>query len=314
MRIRMQLVKSRAKTYGEGNRRISITIHETANTSRGANAAAHANLQTKGNVRQASWHWTVDDVEAVQSFPHTVKCWHAGTRKSSDESIAIEICVNADGDYVQAVRNAAELVRRIRAQEPTATVVVQHASHSGKNCPTFLRDGSRGVTWSQFLAWTRDGSGATPVDKPKPSAPGAKRQPRALPPVLKRGSKGGWVGLWQSILRTQGELVKVDEDFGPATGAATERVQRKWGLVPDRHVGPRTWCRALISDASGSLAMGDNGPQVELWQNLLGITLDRNFGPDTHLKTQEVQRFLGVEDDGAHGRDTNAALRRHYGL
>jgi hypothetical protein len=154
------------------------------------------------------------------------------------------------------------------------------------------------------------------VDNPRPgpTPPPAvtKSKPKPLPPVIKKGSKGGWVGLWQGILRTQGENVAVDENFGPGTDAATRRVQKRWGLVPDGVVGPKTWLRALVSDRSGSLAYGDNGPQVELLQNLLGIKLDRNFGPATRDAVAQVQRYLGIRDDGAAGGATNAALRRHY--
>ncbi len=38
-----------------------VTIHNTASEGRGANAAAHANLQYNGNSRTASWHYTVDN-------------------------------------------------------------------------------------------------------------------------------------------------------------------------------------------------------------------------------------------------------------
>ncbi len=78
MKIKNQLVTSRARTSGEGNPCTSITVHETGNTDPGADAQAHANLQSNGNVRQASWHITVDDKQAIRSFPDTVKCWHAG--------------------------------------------------------------------------------------------------------------------------------------------------------------------------------------------------------------------------------------------
>lgn len=165
---------------------------------------------------------------------------------------------------------------------------------------------------------------ATPIDNPipkpspKPPTVSTKRKPRALPPVLKPGAKGsaggisGWVMLWQAICNTQGERLKVDGDNGPATQAATKRVQRRWGLTPDAHVGPRTWLRALLSDRSGSLAYGDNGPQVELLQNILGVKLDRNFGPAVRDAVKQVQRFLGITADGAAGPGFNAALRKHY--
>lgn len=57
-----------------------ITIHETDNTSKGADAEAHARLQASGNSRTASWHYTVDDHEIWQSIPDNEVAWHAGKR------------------------------------------------------------------------------------------------------------------------------------------------------------------------------------------------------------------------------------------
>ena len=42
-------------------RPLYITIHTTDNTSKGADALSHAKLQYTGNVRSASWHYTVDN-------------------------------------------------------------------------------------------------------------------------------------------------------------------------------------------------------------------------------------------------------------
>ena len=164
IKIRKQLVSSRARTNAGTNNRTSITVHETANTSRGANAAAHANLQSNGNARSASWHYQVDDREVVQSFPDSVRCWHAGTATGNNTSIAIEICVNSDGDYDKALANAAALVRDLRAQYGLGrSAVVQHHNWSGKNCPSRLRTSGQ---WSQFVAST------DPDGKTKPPAPG----------------------------------------------------------------------------------------------------------------------------------------------
>src|SRR5690625_7332712 len=110
--IRKQLVSSRAKTYSGVNPAKYITIHETANTSAGANAQAHANLQTRGF--SASWHWQVDDKEAIQSFPHNVRCWHAGDGRGTVnfEAIGIQICVNKDGDFARSEEHTSELQSR----------------------------------------------------------------------------------------------------------------------------------------------------------------------------------------------------------
>lgn len=153
--IKEQLVSSRENTYGEGNPANYITIHETANYDVGADAQSHANLQSNGF--SATWHWQVDDKEAIKSFPHGIRCWHAGDGrgKGNYESIGIEICVNADGDFNRAVQHASELAKKIMQDEGIPlSHVVQHNHWSGKDCPANLRNG-RNVTWSQFQQMIR---------------------------------------------------------------------------------------------------------------------------------------------------------------
>ncbi|NKG21125.1 peptidoglycan-binding protein [Paeniglutamicibacter terrestris] len=148
--MREQLVTSATQTYGGVSRCASITIHETANPGIGADAQAHANLQANGNVRQASWHITVDDAEAIRSYPDTARCWHAGTKGA--DSIAVEICVNADGDYDKAFKNAAAVVADLRAAHGLGrSAVVQHNHWTGKNCPSTMRAAER---WQEFLKLT----------------------------------------------------------------------------------------------------------------------------------------------------------------
>lgn len=169
MRVRDQLVTSRALTSPGTNRRLTITVHETANPSRGAGAAAHANLQSNGNTRRASWHWQVDDTEAVRSFPETVRCWHAGdgAGPGNSDSIGVEICVNADSNYEAALANGADLVSRLRAAYGiSASNVVQHNHWTGKNCPAILRSRG-GDAWRAFVAATDPGS--TPSPSPSPT-------------------------------------------------------------------------------------------------------------------------------------------------
>lgn len=175
MIIRQKLVPetiANKVTYGKGNKKLKICIHETANTSKGANADAHARLQANGNSRKASWHWQVDDKEAIQSFTHDYRCWHAGTTKGNNESIGIEICVNSDGNYKKAVQNAAQLVAKIIKEENiTINDVVQHNHYSGKDCPKIMRKGDI-VPWYSFIQMiksnlaTSQNGGKNDVNKP----------------------------------------------------------------------------------------------------------------------------------------------------
>lgn len=170
MKVTKQLVSDLSNTYGSGNGVDYITIHETANTNNGADAEAHADLQSGGNARDASWHYSVDDHSAYQSFGDDIQCWHAGDGQGNGNmnSIAIEICVNKDGNFDQAVENAASLTADLMEKHGIPIEkVVQHNKWSGKNCPTYLRNGSKGITWSEFINLVKQGgSGSTNPPQP----------------------------------------------------------------------------------------------------------------------------------------------------
>ncbi|WP_052323603.1 MULTISPECIES: peptidoglycan recognition protein family protein [Lysinibacillus] len=139
-------------TGGRKNSRKKVCIHETDNIKKGSGADNHARLQANGNSRQASWHWSVDDKEAVQSFTHDWQCWAAGSTQGNNEAIQVEMCVNSDGDYVRTIQNTAALVARILKEEKlTINDVVQHNYYSGKNCPSKMRSSSAPIPWSSFL-------------------------------------------------------------------------------------------------------------------------------------------------------------------
>ncbi len=133
-----------------------ITIHETANTSKGANALNHAKYldnQARGNTdRSASWHFTVDDQEIYQHLPLNEVGWHAGNKTGNYESIGIEIAVNSDGNYTKAVENARKLAAYLMNELNIPLDHVQkHQFWSGKNCPAFMIQ--RGQ-WDAFLKGT----------------------------------------------------------------------------------------------------------------------------------------------------------------
>lgn len=155
-----QLAPTRAGVNGFGgvNQKRKITIHLTGNRKKCANAKMHAQLQS--NVYGASWHWQVDDKEAIQSFEHSWQCYHAGdgTGNGNKHSIGIEGCINVDGDYVKSVTNMAELTAMLCKQEGLDPVkdVVRHYDWSGKHCPSQIIDGWYGITWPKFKQMVLD--------------------------------------------------------------------------------------------------------------------------------------------------------------
>jgi len=144
-----------------------ITIHETGNTAKGANARAHANFLKNPNTA-VSYHYTVDDAEIVQHLPETEDAFHAGdgAGKGNRQSIGIEICVNSDGDFAKAVDRTIQLVADIctRRNIPVENIR-QHFHWSGKNCPTNIRAG-KPFAWSVFLEKVAQSLKPVPAEAP----------------------------------------------------------------------------------------------------------------------------------------------------
>nr|DAG38904.1 MAG TPA: N-acetylmuramoyl-L-alanine amidase [Caudoviricetes sp.] len=166
--IRQDLIPAGRKNRPGGtNPDQYITIHETGNFAKGADASAHAAyLKSDAAVKaQMSWHYTVDDHAIVQHIPDGEKAWHAGDGANgpgNSTSIGIEICVDAGGDFAQAKRNAAALVRLLRKEHGIGLGnVVQHNHWNGKDCPYTIRHTAGG--WDNFLSLVKK---STKEDKP----------------------------------------------------------------------------------------------------------------------------------------------------
>ena len=166
----------RRVSFGKNNKMRYVTIHQTGNTDRGANARAHANLQRSMGVNYG-WHWQVDDKEAIKSFDHRWSIWHAGDGRGlgNTASVAIEICVNRDGNYNQAVENGAKLAAYLLLDlDLKITDLRQHHDWSGKDCPHEIRASKNGISWYDFVEKVKfyynylKGDPYKPEKKPKP--------------------------------------------------------------------------------------------------------------------------------------------------
>lgn len=201
-----------------------ITVHETDNESVGATAEAHARLQASGNSRVASWHFTVDEKEIWQSIPEDEVAWHAGDGHDGPgnrQSLAIEICVNKDGDFQKAQANAIWLIRHLMAKHNIPIErVVPHHKWSGKNCPRHLLP-----QWDQFINRVKAAESAPSTVSNGP------RLLKLTDPYM-RGD---------DVKEVQAKLgVTPDGIFGPGTQAAVIAFQKANGLTPDGVVGPQT--------------------------------------------------------------------------
>ena len=129
-----------------------IVVHDTANPRAGANAQAH--LGTSTVLIAASAHYFVDDEQILQLVEDTQAAWHCGDGRgqygiTNQNSLGVEICINGDGDYDQAVAHTVELVRHLMDKHKVPIEgVVRHYDASRKICPATMQ----GNNWAGWLA------------------------------------------------------------------------------------------------------------------------------------------------------------------
>ena len=131
-----------------------ITIHNTDNKNRGADARAHAKYVKGADAqsRKVSWHYTVDDHRSIKHLPINEKGWHAGSRKGNNLSIGIETCMNKGIDQEAANRRAATLAAILMYDlDIPLENVVTHKHWTGKNCPRLLLP-----NWDSFKRQIKD--------------------------------------------------------------------------------------------------------------------------------------------------------------
>lgn len=251
----------RRVTFGGLNKKKFITVHQTGNTSRGANAEMHARLQSNGNSRSASWHYQVDDKEAIQSFPHSAQCFAAGDGRGDGNlnSIHVEICINSDGDYKKAVENGAEVVRHIMKEESISILnVKQHFDWSRKNCPAQIRSGKDGIDWNAFIGMVKGSSPTVKVE---------------------------------SVTSVKGANLTVDGYWGKETTLA---LQKALGTYPDGIISGQ-YNTATVKAISSTTGGRNGSPMIRALQKKLGVKVDGLIGPNT---VRALQRYLGTPVDG----------------
>ena len=148
-----------------------ITIHNTENTSPGADAMRHALALKNGALRSGmrpggnrigflTWHFTVDQGLAAQHLPTREQGEHADyDGPGNNYSIGIEMCENQGNDPVWTIDRTARLAAYLMYvyHIPVENVVPHYhwarvgASPLHKPCPHWLLDnGKPGATWRWF--------------------------------------------------------------------------------------------------------------------------------------------------------------------
>lgn len=157
-------------------RPIGITVHNTANYAPARNEIAYM----QRNSDYVSFHFAVDEKEAIQGVPLTRCTWNAGdgtNGKGNRQTISIEICRSTSDDRSlseAAEENGARLVAMLCKKYGFALDdIYKHQDWNGKYCPHYILDKPNG--WNNFLAKVKRymGSAATtkttvPAAQPNP--------------------------------------------------------------------------------------------------------------------------------------------------
>ena len=178
MKIYEDIIKTKGKVRpGIKRDKKWVVIHETGNRSKGADAKNHSiylkNVAAANNT-YVSWHYTVDDECAYHHIPDDEIAYHSsdGSKEGGGNmaGIAIEICVNSDGDFAKARDNAAWLTAKLLKEHGLPlSAVKQHYDFAPnkKNCPETMRN--QGL-WNNFLAMVEKYyKGTTASTTPVPS-------------------------------------------------------------------------------------------------------------------------------------------------
>lgn len=192
------VVSSGARPGIKMSKCIGITIHNTGNPDAGADAKNHATyLKNGGKNNQASWHFAVDENGAYQSIPTDEIAWHAGdggNGKGNTQTIAIEICMNSDGNLTKATDNSAELAAQLlRERGLSADALYQHHDWSGKNCPSQIRSG-KPYDWNTFKNKVKSYyNGSTSASKPSSgTGSGSSSSKKTISEIVDEVIAGKW--------------------------------------------------------------------------------------------------------------------------
>lgn len=247
-----------------------IVIHNTANDAPAENEIAYMHR----NNMETSFHFAVDDKEAVQGIELNRNAWHAsdGNGKGNREGIAIEICYSKSGGekWLKAVENAAELTAKLLKDYGWGIAkVTKHADYTNKHCPHRILDE---YGWDNFLNLVKSkmSVGISPAEsKPKSGINTAvlEWQKAAMADGYKfpkYGTDGKWGAECESVAKaaickqrltyTNKNLTKIiqkkvgvtaDGLFGLKTKAAVREYQRSKRLTADGVVGINTWKKIL---------------------------------------------------------------------
>ncbi|MCY8213218.1 N-acetylmuramoyl-L-alanine amidase [Bacillus spizizenii] len=283
-----------------------ITVHNTSNTAKGADAASHARY-VKNPETATSWHFTVDDKEIYQHLPLNENGWHAGDGNGTGnrKSIGIEICENSDGDFEKAVSNAQWLIKKLMKEQGISFAnVVPHKHWSGKECPRKLLN-----RWDSFKAGI-SGAASSPTKTVKKTAGDTYtvKKGDTLSEIAKEhGVSVANLQSWNNIKDpnkiTVGQKLKLT---GSSTSSTKPSSKKTSYALPSG-----------TFKVTNPMRKGDDVRRIQRALAALYFYPDKGaknngidgvYGPKTANAVKRFQSMYGLTQDGIYGSKTKAKL------
>ncbi|AMQ71807.1 MULTISPECIES: N-acetylmuramoyl-L-alanine amidase [Bacillus amyloliquefaciens group] len=282
-----------------------ITVHNTANTAKGANAAMHARYE-KNPDTPTSWHFTVDKDEIYQHLPLNENGWHAGDGNrgtGNRKSIGIEICENSDGDFEKAIANAQWLIKKLMKEEGISLAnVVPHKHWSGKQCPRKLLN-----RWDSFKAGISGASSSPAKTETKTGAATyTVKKGDALSVIAQKN--GVSVATLQSLngiknpnLIKVGQVLKLTGSASSPTSGKKSSYTLPTGIF--KVTSPLTK-GAAVKQIQTALAALHYYPD----KSAKNFGIDGVYGAKTANAVKRFQSMYGLTADGIYGPKTKAKI------
>ena len=131
-----------------------VVVHNTANDASAQNEIKYM----QSNSNQTSFHFAVDDKEAIQGLPLDRNAWACGDGANGEgnrKGIQVEICYSKSGGlrFEQAEKNATKLIAKLLHERGWGLDrVKKHQDFSGKYCPHRTLD----IGWASFKNMVND--------------------------------------------------------------------------------------------------------------------------------------------------------------
>lgn len=115
--------------------------------------------------------------------------------------------------------------------------------------------------WGELIHTDYSGASSNiPASKPQP--PSEQPAITVTYPTIRQGARGEIVTQLQDLLAKAGSNLKIDGIFGSGTASAVRAFQKKYGLVVDGIVGPKTWTKLL--EVAGNIKIPEAPKPEEL--------------------------------------------------